>query len=352
MTKLIGIDVSEWQEPKAMNYAKIAEQIDFAILRVGVTGTRTGATYYKDSEFENHYRGFKNVGIPMGVYWYSCANTEAEGIAEARKCLQLIEGKEFEYPIYIDVEDAVHQGKTDPATLTKAVIAFCETIETAGYYVGIYASLSWFNRNLVFDMLDPYDVWIACWTKDKPDKRMGMWQFTSSGRFEGYSGNLDVNYAYKDYPKIIRECGLNHLNQKKTGSEKPASKPPEPAKSEALTYTVKPGDSLWKIAQQFLGNGRKFRELQELNGLGNSTRIYPGQVLKLRPAEAAPQHIEVGNRVKIIGSNYATGAQIPDWVKQRSHAVSQVSEDGSEVLLGWPDGICSWVRTEDVRRVD
>lgn len=48
----------------------------------------------------------------------------------------------------------------------------------------------------------------------------------------------------------------------------------------AKTYTVKAGDSLWRIAAQQLGNGARYKEIKTLNGLKNNT-IHAGQVLKL-----------------------------------------------------------------------
>lgn len=46
------------------------------------------------------------------------------------------------------------------------------------------------------------------------------------------------------------------------------------------TYTVKAGDSLWRIAAQQLGNGARYKEIKTLNGLKNDT-IHAGQILKL-----------------------------------------------------------------------
>ena len=45
-------------------------------------------------------------------------------------------------------------------------------------------------------------------------------------------------------------------------------------------YTVKQGDSLWKIARAYLGSGTRYSEIVELNGL-KSEIIHPGQTLKL-----------------------------------------------------------------------
>jgi len=105
--KTKGIDISTWQKPSQMNYDKLAKEIDFVILRAGYTGHGTGVSLHKDDPFEKHYQAFHERGIPIGVYWYSCANTRAKGIAEAKKCLEIIKGKTISYPVFIDAEETI-----------------------------------------------------------------------------------------------------------------------------------------------------------------------------------------------------------------------------------------------------
>ena len=97
-----GIDISTWQKPSQINYNQLAKEVDFVILRAGYTGRSTGVSLHKDDAFEQHYKSFLKRGIPVGVYWYSCANTKAKGIAEAKKCLEIIKGKTISYPVFID----------------------------------------------------------------------------------------------------------------------------------------------------------------------------------------------------------------------------------------------------------
>lgn len=92
-------------------------------------------------------------------------------------------------------------------------------------------------------------------------------------------------------------------------------------------HIVKSGDSLWKIAKEYLGDGSRYPEIKLLNGL-TSNVIYAGQKLKL-PVSA---YLKVGDNVKITVSRYATGESIPGWVKERTHTVSQIEKD--KVLLG------------------
>ena len=98
-----GLDISSYQ--KGINFDEIKSKVDFLILRAGFTGWGgDGTNKNKDSCFEDFYSKSKARGIPVGAYWYSCANTYEKGKAEAEylynNCLK---GKQFEYPIYMDV---------------------------------------------------------------------------------------------------------------------------------------------------------------------------------------------------------------------------------------------------------
>jgi lysozyme len=198
---LKGIDISEYQSPSKMDYDKIAKQINFVILRVGFTGWGTGESLNADKAFERHYAEFSKRGIPIGVYWFSCANEVVEGVDEANKVLSLIKGKKIEYPVYWDTEDNRHQRPTSTQVLTDTAKAFCETIKKAGYRVGIYASTSWLNSELDMRQLTSYETWVAHYGVAKPSYtgKYGLWQYTSVGRLDGYVGNLDLNYSYTDY---------------------------------------------------------------------------------------------------------------------------------------------------------
>ena len=213
-----GIDISTFQ-------GKLSEQdwrniknsgIDFAIIRIGYTGYGTAKSKQKDDQFENNYAQCKKIGMPVGVYWYSCAVTEEEAIEEAKLTLKYLEGKQLEYPVYIDTEDNHNTKKYSKESqysigknrLTKVINAYCKYVEERKYYVGIYASLSWFNNQLILDDLKAYDKWVAQWADRSSYKgNYGMWQYTSNGNVIGK--RMDLNEAYYDFEKIIKEKGLN-----------------------------------------------------------------------------------------------------------------------------------------------
>lgn len=205
------IDISTHQKAKNIDYDQLAQNISAAILRVGYTGWGTGDFYDEDEQFKIHYEELKKRGIPVGAYWYSCANTPEKGKAEAEYMINIMKGMQFEYPVYWDVEDPTHQATASKEELTNAGISFLDTLEKSGYYVGIYASSSWFRERLDMNRLNRYDQWVAHYGVDEPNWSgdYGMWQYTDREYLPGYKGRLDANEVYKDYPSIIKNAGLN-----------------------------------------------------------------------------------------------------------------------------------------------
>jgi len=202
MSTVKGIDVSTFQGVIDWNKVK-KNEVQFAILR-GSYG-RTG----KDEKFELNYKNAKAAGVPVGYYHYTYADTIEKATQEANFVIGILKGKQFEYPIWFDIEDKSIAGLS-AATLTKIAKTFCDKVAAAGYYVGIYASKGWLTSKLDVKALKDYDVWVAQWNdKCTYTGAYTMWQYSDSGKIKGISGNVDKDYAYKDYPKIMKEKGLN-----------------------------------------------------------------------------------------------------------------------------------------------
>ena len=217
-----GIDISEWQgELSDLSWNKIKNDgIEFVIIRCGYTGYGKSKVKRVDKFFENNYNNAKKHGIPVGVYYYSCATSIEEAREEANFVLDIIKGKKFEYPIVIDTEDDhdinntsnsnKSQASIGKRTLTPIIKTFCDILEEKNYYVSIYASTYWFENNLILDDLQDYDKWIAQWSNSvSVDYEYGIWQYSSTGRVDGIVGNVDMNYSYLDYPSIMSINGLN-----------------------------------------------------------------------------------------------------------------------------------------------
>ena len=208
-----GIDVSSWQGVIDWDAVK-SSGVEFAILRSSFGSPSPSQV---DNQFYNNVKGAQAAGIPIGAYHYGYAVTEEEARNEAGFFLDTVKGIRFEYPLYYDVEDSATMGSLDRDALTKVIRAFCETVEKAGYYVGIYASLNWLTNKFYPDQL-PYDVWVAqYYSEDQYDGHHGMWQYTSGGTVGGIAGKVDMNIAYRDFPKLIKDKGLNGWGSGESG---------------------------------------------------------------------------------------------------------------------------------------
>lgn len=204
---LKGIDVSKYQGD--INWGKVkASGIDFAILRLGYTGTKTRKPTL-DGKFARNLTQSAKVGVSVGVYYYSTATTPKQAQDEAKFVIKQLKGKKLQYPVYIDTEDQM-QAKLSKTALTSVVKEFCETMEKAGYYVGIYSNKSWFAEQLHDNKLKAYDKWIAQYNDKCTYKgNYGMWQYTDKGKVSGIKGYVDLNKCYKNYPTIIKKAKLN-----------------------------------------------------------------------------------------------------------------------------------------------
>ena len=199
-----GIDLSEFNGDVDLDALK--GQIDFAILRCGY-----GSDYpnQDDAQFENNARKCQEAGIPYGVYLYSYAKDSSMAESEARHTLRLLRGKTPSYGVWYDVEDSsLPQGEA----LVDNCVTYCQALEQAGYYCGIYSFLYWMETRLSSPRLDPYDKWVAQWNSQLDyTKPYGMWQYTNSLLLNGK--RFDGNYAYKDYPRLTSGKGEEEMTQ-------------------------------------------------------------------------------------------------------------------------------------------
>lgn len=201
-----GIDVSSYQGK--IDWTKVKDKIDFAIIRCG---WGDNIRSQDDIYFERNARLCKELGIPFGVYLFSYATTLDEAQSEVDHTLRLIRDKKLEYPVFLDVETK-RQMALPKEDLTEIVKYYCDKMQNAGYYVGIYSSLNRFRSNLDSRELDVFDKWVAEWNdRFTYNKKAGMWQYTSYDRFDGIKGRVDGDKAFLDYPTIIRDAKLNHL---------------------------------------------------------------------------------------------------------------------------------------------
>lgn len=262
-----GLDVSAWNTN--LDYKAIRKAgYDYLMIRLGY-GEK------EDQEAAAHIKGARAAGLKIGAYWFLYAADQLGALANAKACLKVLKKYEgcFEYPIALDFEgDSIRYcyqqgGSTGKSNLTLMCRSFLEAVESAGYYVSIYANLSDLDR-LYSSITQRYDLWLAQWGVKAPSISCGMWQHSDSGS----DFKLDHNIAYYDYPKVIRGAGLNHLGAVQ-----------EEPKTKTVTYTVKAGDTLSGICAKY---GLNWQQVAKDNKLKDPDLILVGQKIKLKGVKA------------------------------------------------------------------
>lgn len=228
-----GIDVSVHNGNIDWNKVK-ADGIDFAILRAGYGRLEK----QKDEKFEQNYAGTKAAGIPVGAYWYSYAMTPEEAELEADVFLKVIKGKQFEFPVYFDLEEK-KQFDLGKEKVSAIMRAFLEKVEKAGYFVGLYGSASSLSTHTADDIKSHYTIWLAHWVdKTNYSGAYAVWQYSEKGKVDGISGAVDLDICYKDFPTIIKGKGLNGFGAKTTPTPVLDPEPTTPTAPVETTATV------------------------------------------------------------------------------------------------------------------
>ena len=223
-----GIDVSKWQGYNIdFNKVKAAGK-KFVLLRAGY-GKYTSQ---KDPTFEGNYKRAKEAGLYVGVYWYSYAKTVADAAAEAKACLAVIKGKQFEMPIYYDFEETSQFAK-GKAFCSEAIKTFCDTMEAAGYFTGLYIYRAALQNYVTKEVAQRYALAVAEYgSRLNYSGDVGVWQYAGdTGRCPGVQGACDLDKCYIDYPSIIKAKGLNGFKATGNTAVKPAT-------DNTTTYTV------------------------------------------------------------------------------------------------------------------
>lgn len=290
-----GIDISEWQGN--INLEPYKNQ--FVIIRVGY------GHFTKDSKFDRNVAECKRLGIPFGVYHYSYALNTKEAKEEAESVLKVIEPykKDIKCGVWFDMEDADRYKLKKGFNISRSTIAplcmtFCETIENAGYYAGIYCSQSWLKY------IDPdckrFDKWVAYWGKNDGKRHGDLSDICSIQQYT--SKPMDKDYMFVDISTftgkkkkknneviaqevlagkwgngLTRKIRLKSAGYDYQAIQKQVNKLLN--ESEEVYYIVKAGDTLSSIASSY---GTTHQYLAKLNGITNPNVIYAGQKIRVK----------------------------------------------------------------------
>ena len=217
-----GIDVSVYQGKPDWKTLK-SEGVQFAIIRGGY-GDAISYPGQIDGSYEYNYKGCKDAGIPVGMYWYSYATTEDMARQEAKACMKACKGKQFELPILYDVEEMriFNTGRTN-----EIIKAWADEMEANGFFVGVYIYRAALQSYLSERTRTRYVMAVAEYGPQlNYDGAIGFWQNGSTFRYKGIGGgavNTDHDFMYEDYPSIIKSRGKNGFSANTTTKPAPST---------------------------------------------------------------------------------------------------------------------------------
>lgn len=192
-----GVDVSafqgdiDWQQVKASG-------IDFAIIRLGYRGYGKAGKMVEDEYVQDNLTEAREVGLPIGAYFFSQALNIKEVDEEIAFMLEILGDHELDLPIILDWEiPGVEDPRTknmDARTLTEIQRYFCKEMTEKGFDPMIYFNWHQANNLYYLSELEDYDFWLAFY-QDRMTfpYKVEMWQYTDQGKVPGIPGNVDLN---------------------------------------------------------------------------------------------------------------------------------------------------------------
>lgn len=198
-TAVLAIDISSHQGD--IDWATVdGHSIDFVIHRIGYRGYTEG-DIEPDTKWQENAAAINETDMELGCYFFSQAVTPQEAIEEARFVLENIQGYKIERPIYFDwevVEDPnARTANISASEMTECALAFCKTIEEAGYTAGIYFNTSLVQQLLNLSDLMEYDFWLAEYNSYPSFPfQVDMWQYSDQGRLDGIPEKVDLNLYF------------------------------------------------------------------------------------------------------------------------------------------------------------
>mgnify|MGYP000858016380 FL=1 len=200
-----GIDVSKWND--CIDWTAVKNSgIEFAIIRDGYGGDPGYWDAQTDIRFKQNYEGAKAAGLKVGTYHFCYAVDAETASQEADECIYILRKYHcrLDYPVAYDIEK---NGSYDPTqfssqTIGDIVDTFCSKIQKAGYKAAVYASKSFLEDKFTDPRVSRYDTWVAQYngrSSTSYSRNYTMWQYSSTGKVSGISGDCDLDYSYLDY---------------------------------------------------------------------------------------------------------------------------------------------------------
>lgn len=209
MGEILGIDVSHHQG--RIDWQKVANSgKKFVIMKCQYEAQ----SHRKDETFDYNYAESGKYGLSRGVYLYVARASIADPKADAEALLKNLAGKNLEYGIWLDFEDRTLEAK-GKGFIRDLAYLYRDIFSKNGYFVGIYCNKDWFTRLIHEDLKKDFDFWIARYPRNdtgvydptsslKPSNSIAVaWQYSSKGRVDGISTNVDLNVDYDGVIKLF-----------------------------------------------------------------------------------------------------------------------------------------------------
>ncbi|MBQ7129234.1 MAG: hypothetical protein IJO19_04535, partial [Clostridia bacterium] len=222
-----GLDISSYQTDA--NFSKIKKAgANYVILRAAYRGWGKVGSLNKDTKFTSYAKAATEARLDVGAYIFSQAITVKEAEAEADYIIKIVKDYKITLPLVFDYEYGPSGTRLDAAKLSKSsktdiCLAFCKRVESKGYTAMVYANQSMLTGDLNDDTIAKnYDIWLANYNY-RPyyqgnfyDCDYQFWQYTSTGKANGVSGNLDCNFRYYKKPAKVKNLTISSEKAEKT----------------------------------------------------------------------------------------------------------------------------------------
>jgi lysozyme len=194
MVQIKGIDVS-WHNG-GIDWTKVkADGVNFVFIKA-----TQGTGYSKVDYFRNNAPKAAGFGLNVGAYHYGTFSNIHEALAEAKYFLSVVKDYKLTYPLVLDLEE--NKKSANKKQLTDGAIAFMDMVKHAGYQTMLYTNKSFLDNVLDVNRIQ-YPLWISRYYKELGCKA-DIWQYSCEGKVNGISGNVDMNWGYRDFaPKPI-----------------------------------------------------------------------------------------------------------------------------------------------------
>lgn len=321
-----GIDVSAYQGE--IDYNRVKESgIEIVYIKA------SEGTYLEDPFFKRNYNNAKNNGLKVGFYHFIRARTNEEAIREAEFFNSVISGTSLDCRLAMDFEIFGDLNDEEINSISKT---FLEKVkELTGKEMIVYSDT--YNAENTFSqyIADQYPLWVAQYEVDVPSNN-GKWeswvgfQYTDVGQINGING-------YVDRDKFTKDIFLSNNEE--------IPKPVNPPEENTNTYyIVKSGDTLSYIA---LWYNTTVEELVKLNNIQNPNLIYVGQKILITTSGDPNKQNQItyivkrGDNLTKIAKRYRTtvnkivilnNIQNPNLIYPGQKLVIGINDNNSDVI--------------------